>query len=242
MRISCRENKIFIVCLIANQLKLLKIKQPDCSETDEPAVLSLKNKNYLLTLHPMKNTLHFNIMLIVSLSFITIMSYCKKGDKVYTAEATIYNSGAVALDGCGWFLRIDTNKEYSPINLGEDYQLHNLKVVIKYRLLDSKFQCGWGAKLQQIELVDIKPKEPNLTTKIATMVNTGSVGADGCGWMIKVDTNYYSPKSLTNEFKKDSMQVKVAYKVLNTKYQCGIAANLKYTEIDVKSIQPSYEH
>jgi hypothetical protein len=189
----------------------------------------------------MSNKLHFNIMLIVSMSFILIFSLCKKGDKVYTAEATIYNSGAVALDGCGWFLRIDTNREYSPINLGDDYKLTNLKVIIKYRLLDTKFQCGWGAKIQQIDLIDIKPKEPNLTAKIATMVNTGSIGADGCGWMIKVDTNYYSPTSLSNEFKRDSLQVKVAYKVLTSKYQCGIAANLKYTEIDVKSIQKNYD-
>jgi hypothetical protein len=169
------------------------------------------------------------------------MSYCKKGDKVYTAEATVYNSGAVALDGCGWFLRLDTTKEYSPINLGDDYKLHNLKVIIKYRLLDTKFQCGWGAKLTQIDLVDIKPKEANLTVKIATMVNTGLPEADGCGWMIKVDTTYYSPTSLPNEFKKDSLRVKVAYKALATKYQCGIAANLKYTQIDLKSIQKNYE-
>lgn len=185
----------------------------------------------------MNKLLISTLLLIIALLIIFTFSLCKKDSSIFTAEAKVYDSGLVAADGCGWLLRVDTTKAYSPLNLSSDFKLNNLDVVIRYRLLDTKFQCGWGNKLQQIELLDIKRKDPNLVIKNAIIVNMGSPQADGCGWMVKVDTAYYSPTNLPDEFKQNNLNIKVGYNLLTTKYQCGIAANLKYTEIALKSIR-----
>lgn len=188
----------------------------------------------------MNNKLHFNIMLIVALSFTLLASFCKKAETgVYTAEAKIYDSGPVATDGCGWFLRIDSTKEYSPISLPADFKVgEGMKVTVRYRLLDTKFICGWGAQLQQIEILDIKRKDPIALPTQATVIYAGLPQADGCGWLIKVDTSYYSPVNLPEKYQQNNLNVKLAYTKWNTKYQCGLAANLGYYRITIKDIQP----
>jgi hypothetical protein len=187
----------------------------------------------------MKNKLHFNIMMIVSLSFMMIASFCKKTEKdVYTAEAKIYNSGPIALDGCGWFLRIDSTKEYSPITLPEDFMVgQGMRVTVRYRLLNTTYQCGWGAKLKQIEILDIKRKDPIPLPTEATVVNGGINGGDGCGWLLKVDTTFYSPNNLPQKYRQDNLKVKMAFVKTEFKYTCGVGANLKYFRIDIKDIQ-----
>jgi hypothetical protein len=186
----------------------------------------------------MNKPLISSLLIIIALLIVLTFSLCTKGEKLYTAEATLYNSGSPASDGCGWFFRIDTTKEYSATNLSNDFKLHNSRVIIRYRLLDTKFECGWGAKLQQIELVDIKLKDAEQAKTDATIVDMGSPQADGCGWMVKIDTTYYSPEtSLPTKYQKANLKVKIAYDLLNTKYQCGIAANLKYTQINIKAIR-----
>ncbi|MFD2147315.1 hypothetical protein [Mucilaginibacter antarcticus] len=188
----------------------------------------------------MKKPIISCLLIIIGLLVVLTFSLCKKTDKdVYTAEAKIYNSGPIALDGCGWFLRIDSTKEYSPVTLPEDFMVgQGMKVTVRYRPLNTTFQCGWGAKLKQIEILDIKRKDPIALPTEATVINAGLTGADGCGWLLKVDTTFYSPNNLPEKYRKDNLKVKMAFIKTNFKYQCGVGANLQYFRIDLRDIQP----
>ncbi|HWZ35819.1 MAG TPA: hypothetical protein VNW51_06640 [Mucilaginibacter sp.] len=103
--------------------------------------------------------IHFNVLLIAISVF--SFSFCKKGEHVeQSANASIYNTGPIALDGCGWVIRIDSTKEYSPVNLDTAYMHSGLKVNISYRLLSTKYQCGSiaGFGMQQIQISSMSKK------------------------------------------------------------------------------------
>ncbi|MGF7077818.1 hypothetical protein [Mucilaginibacter sp. UYCu711] len=185
----------------------------------------------------MNKTLISALLLIIALLIVFTFSLCKKDDGIFTVEAKIYDSGSVALDGCDWFVRVDTTKEYHATNLSNEFKENGVKVIIRYRLLDTKFICGWGKGLPEIKLIDIKRKDTQLVKKDATIVDIGPVTSDGCGWMVKIDTTYYHPTNLPDTYKKADLKVKVSYNLLDSKYQCGIAANLKYNQIFIKTIE-----
>jgi len=104
----------------------------------------------------MKLTQNFKLLLLTLFIVALSTSACKKTELAYT-DATVINAGAVAADGCGWVIRIgDTN--YSPTNLDEKFKETELKVSIRYQTLASKFECGWGQKIDEIKLLDIKKK------------------------------------------------------------------------------------
>ena len=65
---------------------------------------------------------------------------------------------------------------------------------------------------------------------------TGSTQVDGCDWVILIDNESYHPENLSNDFKIDSLQVKVKYRLLSKKkdFLCSISSNLK--SIRIKSI------
>lgn len=79
-------------------------------------------------------------------------------------------------------------------------------------------------------------KDSNLLVADATVLNTGTPAADGCGWMVKIDSTYYSPVNLPDDYKKSNSKVRLTFNVLTTKYQCGFAP-LSYSQIDIKSIK-----
>jgi hypothetical protein len=106
----------------------------------------------------MKKSTIFKITGVIA--FITLVTLaCTKGDSpnaVLITDATIYNTGAVAADGCGWTLKAAANDStYSPINLADDYKVNNLKVKVRFHPMKTKFQCGWGAKLTEITIDNI---------------------------------------------------------------------------------------
>lgn len=185
----------------------------------------------------MNKTLISALLLIIALLIVFAFSLCKKDDGILTAEAKIYNSGSVAVDGCDWLLRVDTTKEYHAINLTNEFKEPGLKVIIRYRLLNTKFLCGWGKGLTEVELIDIKRKDSQLIKKDATIVDMGPVASDGCGWKVKIDTTYYHPTNLPDAYKKADLKVKVSYNLLDGKFQCGLSANLKYNQIFLKTIE-----
>ncbi len=82
---------------------------------------------------------------------------CKKDSGLVAVEATVINAGAVAADGCGWVIRVG-NTNYSPTNLESKYKETELKVIVTYKVLSSKFTCGWGNKIDEIEIVNIRKK------------------------------------------------------------------------------------
>jgi hypothetical protein len=117
----------------------------------------------------MKKTLNFKLLLLSMLTVLLSISACKKSEErldeqsvgklngQLTAEATVKNTGDIALDGCGWVIKIgDTH--YSAINLADVYKENELKVTITYEALTSKYMCGLGAQMPQIKLIVIKKK------------------------------------------------------------------------------------
>lgn len=85
-----------------------------------------------------------------------IFAGCKKSDKqdssrLVKMEATIYNSGPVAADGCDWTIKVG-DVSYHPDNLTEDLKITGQKVIIDAQILDQQFICGWAAKLTYLHL------------------------------------------------------------------------------------------
>jgi len=71
-------------------------------------------------------------------------------------EAVVIWSGAVAADGCDWYIKVDETTFYHPDVLAEEFKEHNLNVKISYEVTDQIFGCGWGATMPIIHVVDIK--------------------------------------------------------------------------------------
>lgn len=49
----------------------------------------------------------------------------------------------------------------------------------------------------------------------------GEPAVDGCGWLIQVDTAYYSPINLEPEFKVDSLNVNLDFELQPDRWRCG---------------------
>ncbi len=104
----------------------------------------------------MKN-IALKLLLLPVLFIVLTFAACKKDSGLVAVEATVIDSGPVAADGCGWMIRVG-NTNYSPTNLDGKYKETELKVIVTYKVLSSKFVCGWGNKLDEIEIVNIRKK------------------------------------------------------------------------------------
>ena len=59
----------------------------------------------------------------------------------------------------------------------------------------------------------------------ATIVDSGPVETDGCGWVVKLgDDKFYHPDQLADEFKQNNLNVKICYELSKDEFRCGIAA------------------
>ena len=60
----------------------------------------------------------------------------------------------------------------------------------------------------------------------ATIINSGDPAADGCGWLIKINSTgiTYSPVSLSAMFETNGLKVHITYRILKTKFGCGDVA------------------
>jgi hypothetical protein len=107
----------------------------------------------------MKKSTLFKIVSMVTLVVITNVA-CTKSDgenAVVISEAIIYNTGAIAADGCGWTLKAAANDStYSPKNLDDQYKVNNLKVKVRFHPMRTKLTCGLGAtQLREITIDNI---------------------------------------------------------------------------------------
>lgn len=62
-------------------------------------------------------------------------------------------------------------------------------------------------------------KDDNLIE--ATVVDYGREAVDGCGWLIEVDEKLYYPTNLSIDFQQNGKKIRIRYKSLNEKQQCG---------------------
>jgi hypothetical protein len=97
--------------------------------------------------------------LILVLSAIGFYSCKKESTNSTTSTAVIRNTGAVAVDGCGYVL-VDAarNSSYSPVNLADEYKVaDSVKVFVTYTVLNTTFQCGSiaGHGFQEAKIISI---------------------------------------------------------------------------------------
>ena len=64
----------------------------------------------------------------------------------------------------------------------------------------------------------------------------GDPAVDGCGWMIEINKVIYSPITLDDAFKKDSLKVILDYQTLSTTWNCGWR-NPGYPQIKISNIK-----
>lgn len=62
--------------------------------------------------------------------------------------------------------------------------------------------------------------------KSATVINTGDISANGCGFVLKMDDlSEQKPINLPTAFTYDGLKVKVKYHTVNSPVSCNTAAN-----------------
>jgi hypothetical protein len=76
-------------------------------------------------------------------------------------------------------------------------------------------------------------------TANATIVNSGEIAADGCGWIIKLDDQTeFSPVNLSTDLEQDNLKVSITYTRLSTYTGCGmLAGNPGMHQIKINSIE-----
>lgn len=62
-------------------------------------------------------------------------------------------------------------------------------------------------------------------SKDATIIYSGPVEADGCGWLVKIDdTHSYHPDVLDPAFQFNDLDVTITYWLTSERFICGISA------------------
>ena len=71
----------------------------------------------------------------------------------------------------------------------------------------------------------------------AIILDAGNTNADGCGWIVRIDNDFYHPEELDTLYRIDGMHVKISYHVTSNDFICGIGG-LLYDEIAITEIEP----
>jgi hypothetical protein len=78
-------------------------------------------------------------------------------------------------------------------------------------------------------------KRPGQLEATATVINSGSVALDGCGWLIQIGDTSYSPDNLPETFKETGITVNIEYTVSEAEFVCGWGNKVKYIHLyDIK--------
>lgn len=73
--------------------------------------------------------------------------------------------------------------------------------------------------------------------RMGIVLDSGSPAADGCGWLIKVDSIIHFPDNLDQQFHKDRLEVKLVFKDLNAEYKCGYLQTISHPTIHILKIK-----
>lgn len=75
----------------------------------------------------------------------------------------------------------------------------------------------------------------------AIVVNTGDPAADGCGWLLKTNTDStYNAPNLAVQYQVNNLKIHIAYHKLTTRYYCGqlpIPQNHGITQVQLDTIK-----
>ncbi|MFY0600019.1 MAG: hypothetical protein JXR03_10135 [Cyclobacteriaceae bacterium] len=61
---------------------------------------------------------------------------------------------------------------------------------------------------------------------LGQLTYTGAIAADGCGWQIKIDSTYYSPINLPEEFLIQDNFINSSFEVTSDLFSCGLAPTM----------------
>ena len=66
-----------------------------------------------------------------------------------------------------------------------------------------------------------KDEPVQLNSQQGLVLYFGDPAVDGCGWLIEIGEEKYSPVNLKSEFQIDSLGVIVEFKILSSEWNCG---------------------
>lgn len=66
---------------------------------------------------------------------------------------------------------------------------------------------------------------------------SGMVAADGCDWVIQIDTVWYHPDKLDDLFKQEQLPVTLEYRLTEEKFSCGMLVGGGLPVINIISIR-----
>lgn len=75
-------------------------------------------------------------------------------------DARVINTADLTYEGCGYVLELQDHELLQPIYLPSDYQLHNLKVKVKYTHSGMQDTCDYGTVIY--DLIDIEKIKKDL--------------------------------------------------------------------------------
>ncbi len=79
--------------------------------------------------------------------------------------------------------------------------------------------------------------KPTITGIKATIIYTGDIAADGCGYLVQTDSvTFYHADNLLQDFQKDKLNVTVNYELSDAPFQCGMNPNNHIPVIHIKDI------
>ena len=134
-------------------------------------------------------------------------------------QGTIRYFGDVAADGCGWLVEVDS-VHYNPANLGEEFAIDGLPVILDYDSTSEKTRCGFSAKVHDKIIITRMELDSSALEK-GLVIDFGSPSYDGCEWVIKSGKVEYSPTKLPETFKIDRLEIMMVAEKMEEKYFCG---------------------
>lgn len=86
-------------------------------------------------------------------------------------------------------------------------------------------------------LVSCNSDSPEIVEIQAIVIDSGSIAADGCGWLIKINGVDYSPTYLNTEYRLDGMTVLINLEYLSSTFTCGLQPT-EIPQIRIEQIRP----
>ena len=105
----------------------------------------------------------------------------------------------------------------------------NFRIIGQLSLLLFVIILSTGCEKDKIYKTDVKNAS-------GLILFYGEPAVDGCGWIIKINDNEYSPLALDDSFKKDSLEVIVDFNYLDSYWPCGWREP-GYQEIEVIGVR-----
>lgn len=79
--------------------------------------------------------------------------------------------------------------------------------------------------------------KPTITGIKATIIYTGDIAADGCGYLVQTDSvTFYHADNLPQDFQNDKLNVTVNHEFSDATFQCGMNPNNHIPVIHIKDI------